>query len=106
MEGRKSSRNGRGKGKKRIDLGKMGNGSVENPLEGGSKSSPEETEKRIKADLGAFREMNKCCKHFGLCSRCQLRYLGELYSSDTFSLGQDEVNKVSASIVHLFFLLK
>ena len=67
-----------------------------------SKGSPEEEadglengDDKIKANLEVFREFNKHCKSLALCPRCQLRYLGEHYSSVSFSLAQDEVNKVS-----------
>lgn len=78
-------------------IGKLENGS-ENCI---SKGSPEEADQlrngddRIRASLEVFRELNKCCKSLGLCSRCQLRYLGEVYSSASFSLAQEEVRKVS-----------
>ena len=61
---------------------------------------------KIKANLEVFREVNQHCKNLGLCPRCQLRYLGELYSSVSFSLALDEVKKVSAeSILLIFFQL-
>lgn len=61
---------------------------------------------KIKANLEVFREFNKHCKNLGLCARCQLRYLGEHYSSTSFSLAQDEVKKVSSieSLIVFFSL--
>ena len=51
-------------------------------------------DKKIKDNLDEFKELNKYCKNLGLCLRCQLRYLGELYSSSSFMLSQNELNEV------------
>lgn len=73
---------------------------LENGIANGSEDGMNEEESktadvRINGNLEVYRELNKNCKIIGLCPRCQLRYLGESYSSTTFSLPLDEVRKVS-----------
>lgn len=62
------------------------------------------TELALNDNLNELKELNEYCKALGLCVRCQLRYLGELYSSITFSSCPSEVESVSCIEFFIHFL--
>lgn len=70
------------------------NNATDKPVKSSNQIQNDPDEK-IKNNLELFRNLNSLCKSIGLCLRCQLRYLGELYSSTSFVLTQRELKEVS-----------